>query len=148
MKKLIFVFLILILASCNTQKKYSDFDYSYSRSGGFAPIYENLLIKGNKAHYSFEGQGKDIKEDFQISNEDLKNIETVISNNNFRTIQEDYKKIYDHISTTINVKNGANSATKSDAAFIIEKDKKRWDEVSSVFQQIIKSNIKIADSKK
>ena len=148
MKKLIFVFLILILASCNSQKKYSDFDYSYSRSGGFAPIYENLLIKGNDVHYSFEGQGKDIKQDFQISNDDLKNIENVISNNNFRTIQEDYKKIHDHVSTIINVKNGVNSATKSDAALILEKDKKRWDEVRNVFQQIINSNIKIIDSKK
>ena len=148
MKKLVFIFVILILASCNPQKKYSDFDYSYTRSGGKMIIYENLLIKGNKVHYSFEGQGKDIKQDFQISNEELKNIENAISINNFRTIQEDYKKVYDRVSTTINVKNGDNSGSKTDAGFIMGKDKKRWDEVDSVFLQIIKSNSKIADSKK
>ena len=61
MKKIIAIFVFIILAACNSQKKYSDFDYSYSRSGGLAPIYENLLIKGNSVHYSFEGQGKNIK---------------------------------------------------------------------------------------
>lgn len=148
MKKLIFVFLLLILAGCKTQNKYSDFDYSYSRSGGFAPIYENLLIKGNNAHYSLEGQGKDFKKDFQISNEDLNNIELVLTQNNFRSIQEDYKKIYDHISTSINVKNGENSAMKTDAASIMKKDKKHWEAVTNVFQQIITSNTTTVDSKK
>ena len=148
MKKVIFIFLILILASCKTQNKYSDFDYSYSRSGGFAPIYENLLIKGNNAHYSFEAQEKKIKKDFQISNEDLKNIESVLTQNNFRSIQEDYKKIYDHISTAINVKNGANSGRKSDAAYIMAKDQKRWEAVTNVFQQIISANMNAVDSKK
>ena len=147
MKKFIFVFLIVILASCNTQTKYSDFDYSYSRSGGFAPIYENLLIKGNNVHYSFEGQGKDIKQDFKISDAQIRNIETALSENNFRTIQEDYRKIYDHVSTTISVNKGENSARKTDAAYIMEKDQKRWDAVKMVFQQIIQSNSKITSAK-
>ncbi|KIA88991.1 hypothetical protein [Kaistella jeonii] len=148
MKNLIFVFLLLILAGCKTQNKYSDFDYSYSRSGGFSPIYENLLIKGNNAHYSFEAQEKKVKKDFQISNEELKNIESVLTQNNFRSIQEDYKKIYDHISTSINVTNGANSGRKSNAASIMKKDNKRWEAVTNVFQQIISSNTKAVDSKK
>jgi len=59
MKKILGVFLIILIAiSCNSQKIYSDFDISYSKSGGYAPSYENLLIKGNDVHYSFEGQGK------------------------------------------------------------------------------------------
>lgn len=148
MKKLIFVFLLFILANCSTQEKYSDFDYSYSRSGGFAPIYENLLIKGNKAHYSFEGQGKNIKKDFRISTEDLQNIKSAIAQNNFRTIQEDYKKMYDNVSTTINVKNGDNSSSKSDASFIMKKDIPRWDAVVSTFQEIINANAKMATSEK
>lgn len=148
MKKLIFVFLLFILASCSTQQKYSDFDYSYSRSGGFAPIYENLLIKGNKAHYSFEGQGKNIKKDFRISTDDLQNIKSAIAQNNFRTIQEDYKKMYDNVATTINVKNGDNSGSKSDASFIMAKDKPRWDAVVSAFQQIINANAKLATFEK
>lgn len=54
------IFTLIIMVSCNSQKVYSDFDISYSKSGGYAPVYENLLIKGNNVHYSFEGGGKNI----------------------------------------------------------------------------------------
>lgn len=141
MKKIIALFIFVILAACNSQKKYSDFDYSYSRSGGFAPIYENLLIKGNNAHYSFEGQGKNIKKDFKITSEERKKIENALSQNNFRMIREDYQKVYDNISTSINVKIGKQSGSKSDASMIMEGDKNRWNNITSVFQEIIKNKI-------
>lgn len=141
MKKIIALFIFVILAACNTQKKYSDFDYSYSRSGGFAPIYENLLIKGNNAHYSFEGQGKKFKKDFKITSEERKTIENALSQNNFRMIREDYQKVYDNISTSINVKIGNQSGSKSDASMIMEGDKNRWNNITSVFQEIIKNKI-------
>lgn len=141
MKKIIAIFIFVILAACNSQKKYSDFDYSYSRSGGFAPIYENLLIKGNNAHYSFEGQGKKVKKDFKITAEERKKIEYVLSQNNFRMIREDYQKVYDNISTSINVKVGNQSGSKSDASMIVEGDKNRWNNITSVFQEIIKNKI-------
>ncbi|MCB4234669.1 hypothetical protein LDL59_04940 [Kaistella anthropi] len=141
MKKIIALFIFVILAACNSQKKYSDFDYSYSRSGGFAPIYENLLIKGNNAHYSFEGQGKKFKKDFKITSEERKTIENALSQNNFRMIREDYQKVYDNISTSINVKIGNQSGSKSDASMIMEGDKNRWNNIISVFQEIIKNKI-------
>jgi len=141
MKKIIAMFVFVILAACNSQKKYSDFDYSYSRSGGLAPIYENLLIKGNSVHYSFEGQGKNIKKDFKITTEERKKIENVLSQNNFRMIREDYQKVYDNISTSINVKIGNQSGSKSDASLIMEGDKNRWNNITSVFQEIIKNKI-------
>lgn len=141
MKKIIALFIFVILAACNSQKKYSDFDYSYSRSGGFAPIYENLLIKGNNAHYSFEGQGKKFKKDFKITSEERKKIENALSQNNFRMIREDYQKVYDNISTRINVKIGNQSGSKSDASMIMEGDKNRWNNITSVFQEIIKNKI-------
>lgn len=141
MKKIIAIFVFVILAACNSQKKYSDFDYSYSRSGGLAPIYENLLIKGNSVHYSFEGQGKNIKKDFKITTEERKKIENVLSQNNFRMIREDYQKVYDNISTSINVKIGNQSGSKSDASLIMEGDKNRWNNITSVFQEIIKNKI-------
>lgn len=141
MKKIIALFIFVILAACNTQKKYSDFDYSYSRSGGFAPIYENLLIKGNNAHYSFEGQGKKFKKDFKITSVERKKIENALSQNNFRMIREDYQKVYDNISTSINVKIGNQSGSKSDASMIMEGDKNRWNNITSVFQEIIKNKI-------
>lgn len=141
MKKIIALFIFVILAACNTQKKYSDFDYSYSRSGGFAPIYENLLIKGNNAHYSLEAQGKKFKKDFKITSEERKKIENALSQNNFRMIREDYQKVYDNISTSINVKIGNQSGSKSDASMIMEGDKNRWNNITSVFQEIIKNKI-------
>ena len=145
MKKVIFVFLILILSACATstnQKKYSDFDYSFARSGGLSPIYENLLIKGNKAHYSFEGQGKNIKKDFTLTNDDLKNIENVLTQNKFRRIQEDYKKLYDKVSVEITVKKGSNAGSKTDASLIMEKNKEDWEKIVNTFQEVINTNIK------
>lgn len=141
MKKLFVLFILAVLASCNANKKYSDFDYSFARHGGYAPIYENLWIKGNAAHYSFEGEGKKMKKDFKVSSEDLKNIEDALTKNSFRTIREDLKKVYDYRSTSINVKKGPNSGSKSDASFIMENDRPRWNNIVSVFQQIIDSNV-------
>ena len=145
MKRFIAFFVLLALASCSPQKKYSDFDYSYSRSGGLSPIYENLWIRGNNAHYSFEGQGKNIKKDFTLSKEELNNIQNVLEQNNFRMIQEDYKKLYDYISTSIVVKKGSQSASKSDASYIMEADKTRWENVANTFRQLIDS--KTAEAK-
>lgn len=136
------LFAIIVLVSCNSQKIYSDFDISYSKSGGFAPIYENLLIKDNTAHYSFEGQGKKYKQEFKISAEDLKKIENALSQNNFRRIQEDHKKIYDNISTSINVKKGPNEGSKTDASSIIPNFKTNWVNITNVFQEIINTNVK------
>ena len=146
MKKAIFVFLIMILAGCassSNQKKYSDFDYSFARSGGLSPIYENLLIKGNKAHYSFEGHGKNIKKDFTITNEDLKNIENTLTQNKFTRIQEDYRKLYDNISVEINIKKGNNAGSKTDASLIMEKNKDQWEKIVNTFQQVIDSKVNL-----
>ncbi|MDQ0476881.1 MULTISPECIES: hypothetical protein [Chryseobacterium] len=144
MKKMIFVFLLIIAVGCSSsdQNKYSDFDYSFARSGGISPIYENLLIKGNKVHYSFEGQGKNIKKNFTISNEDLITIENTLTENKFTKIQEDYKKLYDNISVEINIKKGNNAGNKSDASLIMQKNQQHWEKIVSAFQQIINKNIK------
>ncbi len=139
MKRFIAFFVLMALTACSTQKKYTDFDYSYSRSGGLSPIYENLWIKGNNAHYSFEGQGKNIKKDFTLSKDELSNIQNVLEQNNFRMIQEDYKKLYDYISTSIIVKKGSQSASKSDASYIMEADKSRWENVENTFRKLIDS---------
>ncbi|MET3038480.1 hypothetical protein ABXT08_20520 [Chryseobacterium sp. NRRL B-14859] len=136
------LFAIIVLVSCNSQKVYSDFDISYSKSGGYAPVYENLLIKGNNVHYSFEGQGKKYKQDFKVSNEDLKKLDQVLSQNNFRRIQEDRKKLYDHISTSINIKKGPNEGSKTDASLIIPNYQTNWNNILEAFQEIINTNVK------
>lgn len=143
MKKLIgILFIIIMTVSCNSQKAYTDFDISYSKSGGYAPIYENLLIKGNNVNYSFEGHEKKIKTNFKLTNEEIQNLNQILTQNNFRQIVEDYKKVYDHVAITIHVKNGENSASKTDASFILPQSKKNWDQIVNSFQEIISKNVK------
>lgn len=143
MKKILSVFLIIMtVLSCNSQKVYQDFDISYSRSGGYAPSYENLLIKGNDVHYSFEGQGKKIKKSFKVSNEDLKNLEETLSKNNFRKIQEDHKKVYDNVTTSINIKKGVNEGSKNDGSMIMPDYKTNWENITAEFQKLINNNVK------
>lgn len=143
MKRIIgILFALIVLVSCNSQKVYSDFDISYSKSGGIAPIYENLLIKGNNAHYSFEGQGKKYKQDFKISDEDLKKLDNMLSQNNFRRIQEDRKKLYDNLSTSINIKKGPNEGSRTDASLIMPNFKTNWNNILTAFQEIINNNVK------
>ncbi|WP_080778269.1 hypothetical protein [Chryseobacterium phocaeense] len=136
------IFAVIVLVSCNSQKVYSDFDISFSRSGGYAPVYENLLIKGNNAHYSFEGQGKKYKQDFKITNEDLKKLDQTLSQNNFRRIQEDRKKLYDNVSTSINIKKGPNEGSKTDASMIMPNFTTNWNNIVNAFQEIINNNVK------
>ncbi|MBV8326160.1 hypothetical protein [Chryseobacterium sp.] len=136
------LFAIIVLVSCNSQKVYSDFDISYAKSGGFAPVYENLLIKDNNAHYSFEGQGKKYKQDFKISGEDLKKLNQVLSQNNFRRIQEDRKKLYDNITTSINIKKGPNEGSKTDASMVTPNYQTNWNNILAAFQEIINNNVK------
>ena len=143
MKNLIAIlFAIMITVSCNSQKIYSNFDISYSKSGGYAPIYENLLIKGNDAHYSFEGQGRKTKTKFKLTSEDIQNLNQILSQNQFRHIAEDHKKIYDRVSVSINVKSGENSANKTDAGMILPQYQKNWDQIVNAFQEIISKNVK------
>lgn len=147
MKKLLVLFVAVLLVSCNSQKKFTDFDISYARSGGYAPIYENFLIKGNSAHYSFEGQGKNFKKDITISNEELAKIQSALQTNNFRFIEADHLKIYDNITTTINVKRGDQSGVKNDGSGIMEKDQKKWENVTQVFRSIIDAKISNSELK-
>lgn len=136
------LFTIMVLVSCNSQKVYSDFDISYAKNGGSSPIYENLFIKDNKAHYFFEGEGKKIKQTFKISNEDLKKLNDILSQNNFRRIEEDRKKLYDNISTSINIKKGPNEGSKTDASLIMPNYKTNWNNILNAFQEIINNNVK------
>ncbi|WP_419868521.1 hypothetical protein [Chryseobacterium sp. CT-SW4] len=143
MKRIIgILFAVIVLIACNSQKVYSDFDISYSKSGGYSPIYENLLIKGNNVHYSFEGQGKKIKKDFKISNEELQHLDNILSQNNFRRIQEDHKKLYDNVSTSINVKKGPNEGSKTDASLVMPNYKTNWENIVNAFQEVINNNVK------
>lgn len=144
MKKLFALFIVLVLAACNSQKKYSDFDYSFEKSGGIKPAYENFLIKGNNGYYSLEGNGKNIKKDFKVSDEEIASLEKALTENRFRRIHEDYKKMYDHISVNIKVKKGNNSGNKSDASQIMKNDQQRWNAIVKTFRTLI--NAKVNDN--
>ena len=138
MRKVFLLIVVLLLTACNSQKKYTDFDISYARSGGYAPIYENLTIRGNKLHYSLEGQKINIKKDKTISDEEIQQLLSVLNDNNFNSIREDNKKLYDHITTIINVKIGKNMGAKSDASLIVPADQERWMRITQAFQNLIK----------
>lgn len=144
MYKILVVFAAFLLFSCQSQKKYSDFDISYSRSGGYAPIYENVLIKGNTMTYAYEGDGKKSEKTFSLTDEEIKRLNEVLTVNNFRFIREDRKKVYDRISTTITVKDGPNSGSKSDASFIMPADQAKWDNIVKTFTDIISSKLNAA----
>ncbi|WP_312077235.1 hypothetical protein [Chryseobacterium sp.] len=142
MKKLLSVFLILtFLISCNTQKGFSEFDYSYSKTGGKISAYENLLIKENNVTYSLESKERKVKKKFKISDAELQNIDKVLSENQFRKIIEDRKKIYDKPAVIITVKKGDNSGSKTDASLIMAVDQTKWENVVEVFQKIIDNNV-------
>lgn len=143
MKKILGIILVILFAvSCNNQKIYSDYDISFSRSGGFAPTYENLLIKNYKAFYSFEGQEKKVKKTFKVSDSEIKNLNEVLSKNNFRQIQEDHKKMYDNITTSINIKKGVNEGSKNDGSAIMPDYENNWRNIVTAFQEIINKKIK------
>lgn len=143
MKKILGIILVILFAvSCNNQKIYSDYDISFSRSGGLAPTYENLLIKNNKAFYSFEGQEKKLKKTFKVSDSEIKNLNEVLSKNNFRQIQEDHKKMYDNITTSINIKKGANEGSRNDGSAIMPNYETNWRNIVTAFQKIINKKIK------
>lgn len=133
---------LLFTVSCNSQKVYSDFDISYSKSGGTISTYENLLIKGNAAHHSLQGQDNKIKVNFKLTQEEVQNLNQILSQNQFRNIQEDRKKLYDHTAIAISVKTGENTGSKSDASLIMPKYKANWDNITRAFQDIISKNIK------
>ncbi len=141
MKNTFLIALILILSACNSSKKYSDFDFSYSRNGGYARIYENLFIKDHRAFYEFQQNNKKYKLNFVISSHDLEKIELAAQENNFRMISEDHKKLYDNITTTINIKKGNFSGIKTDASEILPSDLQRWQNMTSVFRLIIENNV-------
>ena len=142
MKKILSIFLIItILISCNSQKAFSEFDYSYSKSESAVSRYENLLIKGNSVLYSLESKDKKTKKKFKISDTELQNIEKVLSENQFRKILEDRKKVYNKPSIILTVKKGENSGSKTDASLIMAVDQVKWENSVEVFQKIIDNNV-------
>lgn len=139
MKKLIALFLITILAACNSHKVFDNYELSYSKSGGFAPIYENMLIKGNTVNYFFEGQGKKYSKKSTITNAEKQKLYDVIKANDLKTIREDVKKVYDNITTTVKVKSATENTFKNDGSFIVPEHQQRWDNITTEFENFINS---------
>lgn len=137
MKKLLALFVLLLLASCNSQKIFDTYELSYSRSGGYAPIYENFLIKGNTGHYFFESQGTKFSKKVAVSNAEKQKLYDAINANDLKTIREDIKKVYDNITTTVKVRNSAENTFKNDGSFIIPEHQQRWNNITSEFETLI-----------
>ncbi|MGI9652939.1 hypothetical protein ACR1PN_17365, partial [Chryseobacterium sp. RLHN22] len=74
--------------------------------------------------------------------DDLKKLDETLSKNNFRRIQEDHKKVYDNVTTSINIKKGANEGSKSDGSMIMPNFTTNWENIVAGFQEIINNNVK------
>ncbi len=135
MKNTVLLFLILIMNACQSQKVFENYDLSYSKSGGRAPSYENLLIKNNTVSYFFEGLGKKYSDKTSLSDEEMQVLYRTIEQNNLGQIREDHKKLYDHMTTTIKVKK--DNIKKNDGSGIFPQDHQRWNGVVNAFEHLI-----------
>lgn len=140
MKKIIALLLMtVVLASCSSQKVFEDYELSYSRSGGYDPIYENFLIKGNTANYFYETQSNKYRKKVSLSKEEKQKLYDVIKNNDLKNIREDIKKVYDNITTTVKVRNATEQTFKNDGSFIVPAHQQRWNSVVAEFENLINS---------
>lgn len=139
MKKLIALFLITLLVSCNSHKVFENYELSYSRSGGFAPIYENVLIKGNTVNYFYEAQGKKYSKKATITNAEKQKLYDALKSNDLKTIREDIKKVYDNITTTVKVKSPEGNYFKNDGSFIVPEHQQRWNNIVQTFEAFVNS---------
>ena len=140
MKKFIVLLVILALTvSCTSNKVFENYELSYSRSGGYAPLYENVLIKGKTVNYFFEGHGKKYNTKATLSEAEKLTLYKAIKDNNMKFIQEDHLKMYDNITTTIKMKNGGESIYKNDGSGIKEEDHQKWNNIATAFENFINS---------
>lgn len=135
MRNLVFIGILFLLTACTSRPDFEHYEYSYSRSGGLAPTYENLFISGLRGQYFFEGQNRKYSRILKLTKEEQHRIAAAIKNNRLHTIQEDYKKLYDFAATTIKVK--SSNTLKTDGSGIMPQDQQRWQRVVDVFEKII-----------
>lgn len=135
MRLWISILLLAVLASCNSQKPFTDYEISYARHGGYAPMYENLFIDGNSIQYFFEGNGQKYSKKSRINKDEKQALLDVINKNKLQTVREDYKKFYDRIATTVKVKNL--NTIKTDGSDIMPQDRQRWQNIVQAFEALI-----------
>ncbi|MDO5615713.1 MAG: hypothetical protein Q4G16_05960 [Cruoricaptor ignavus] len=139
MKKLIGLFSIIFLFSCNSQKAFQDYEYSYAKSGGKISAYENVLIKGNTLRYFYEKPEEKRKAKINISAEEKQKLKDAIHQNDLKNIREDYKKIYDNVTKTIKVKDANQNIFKNNGSGITKEHQQRWDNIVTEFENLINS---------
>lgn len=140
MKKLLFFTLLILLVGCQNKRSiFEQYEISYSRSGGYAPIYENLLIKENTAYFFYEGRGSKYEQKVKISPSEKNQLLSALEKNNISGIRADNKKVYDNITTTVKLKRADTSIFKDDGSFIIPEHQARWANITSAFESFIKS---------
>lgn len=139
MKKLVLLLMLFALAACNRTSIFETYELSYSRSGGYAPIYENLLIENFTAYYFFEGQGQKYNKKVSISSEEKQALLHSIESNDLSSIREDYKKLFDHITTTIKVKTTKQKTFKDNGSAIVPEHQARWANMVQSFESFIQS---------
>lgn len=139
MKKILSLFTFaLLLMSCGTSKDFTDYELSYSRSGGLSPVYENFVISGNNAKFYYEGRAQKYSTQTRISAREKAALYSILEDSRIAFIREDHRKIYDGITTTVKVKK--DQIIKSDGSGIMPQDAARWENIVNAFENLITKN--------
>lgn len=135
MKRFTVLLTLIILTGCASKPDFENYEYSYSKSGGLAPTYENLFLAGREGQYFYEGQNRKYSKSLKLTRAEQNTLATAIASNRLQTVREDYKKFYDFVATTIKVKNP--NIRKTNGSGIMPQDQQRWQNVVDAFEKII-----------
>ena len=79
----------------------------------------------------------EIHEKSTLSQKEKTALYQAIESNKLSTIREDYKKLYDHITTTVKVRTPREDIYKNDGSFIMPQDQKRWENIVGAFEALV-----------
>ncbi len=133
MKSLLFLAIFCITLSCTTLLKSSwpaslpnDLTITYKREGGYAPRFEKCIITKEKCSYTYEFGKDKYAFDFVLPEREIQLLYNVLRRNNFEQIEEDDKKIYDHIYEIIEVEINNKKIVKTDKVGIRMASALQW----------------------
>ena len=150
MKNLVTFLAIIFSIYCHAQKTKSKVTYTYSFTVPMLGVYEDLVIVGTKANYSYkeEREKKKQTKDFTLSKKEVKNLEQSIKENSFATIRQEISDTGgpDGSFYSISVKKGKDEVEKVSQK-IIKEEVVRWRNMVKVFEDIIKTHVDFTDEK-
>lgn len=151
MKKILFLLLVVAgFWACSTLKNNGvampvpeDLKITYSREGGYAPRFEKCILSKEKCSYSYEFGKKKYAFDFVISEKEFNTLYEALKRNNFESIEESDKRIYDHIYERIDMEINDRFFSKTDNAGIALGSVRNWENCLAAITKIIEKEKKI-----